>query len=83
MSKFFPGNQIIIRSLLRQLPEKQKKAIILRFWEDQSIDEIARTLKISWDDADELIEKGLLILKKEFIVNTMCLKSKSPLVVVA
>ena len=80
VTKFSSGNQMIIRSLLRKLPKQQKKAIILRFWEDQSIDEIAGTLKISWDDANELIENGLLLLKKEFIANTMCLKGKSPLV---
>ena len=66
--KFSYADQTIIRSLLRKLPCKYRKAIILRFWHEYSISDIAKILRITWVEADFVIEKALIELK------TNCLK---------
>ena len=63
--RFSLEDEVIVRSLLKQLPKKQRKAIILRFWEGYLIEEVATKLKISWREADKLITTGLLKIKKE------------------
>lgn len=40
-----------------------QRALYLRFWENYDIQEISEALKISWDQADQLIESSLATLK--------------------
>ena len=65
MSKFSNEDQIIVRSLLRKLPQRQQKAIILIFWDNYSVSEVARKLKVSWEEADKTILRGLMKLRNE------------------
>lgn len=62
---FLNGDKIIVRSLLKKLPFKQRKAIILRFWYSQSISDVACALRITWDETDKILTNGLLMLKRE------------------
>lgn len=64
-SEFSTEDQIIARSLLRRLPPKQRKAVILRFWHNYSIFEIAKALRVTWGEADKIIKDALLNLKKD------------------
>ena len=48
---------------LTSLSPSGQRAISLRFWEYYTIEEISKTLRISWDQTDKLIEKSLLELK--------------------
>ena len=61
--KFSNVDQAIIRSSLRKLPCKYRKAIILRFWYEYSIFEVAKFLRINWIEADFIIEEALIELK--------------------
>lgn len=54
----------LIRSELRKLPEDMKTAIILRFWQNETIEEISQQIKKSWDETNDLIIKGLEIIKQ-------------------
>ena len=64
-SEFSIEDQAIARSLLRKLPPKQRKVMVLRFWHNYSIFEIAKALRITWGEADKIIKEVLLNLKKE------------------
>ncbi|OFZ37677.1 MAG: hypothetical protein A2504_07515 [Bdellovibrionales bacterium RIFOXYD12_FULL_39_22] len=41
---------------LPTLGNDEQRALHLRFWEAMTITEIARALRISWDEADQMIE---------------------------
>lgn len=52
-----------------ELSSVAQRAIYLRFWENYEIEEIAKELNISWDQADKLIENTLKDLKARFSKN--------------
>ena len=52
-----------ITQLIQDLPEMQKKAIQLRYFNDQSFEEIAESLKITPLNARQIISRGLKRLK--------------------
>lgn len=52
----------LFAALTRLSPERQR-AINLRFWENYTIEEISETLRMSWDQTDQLIEQALLELR--------------------
>jgi len=54
-----------LNSTLANLEDRQRIALYLRFWESQSIREIAYFLKISWSEADQLIDSTLAELRTE------------------
>ncbi len=64
-SEFSAEDQVIARSLLKKLPPRQKKAIVLRFWHNYSVFEIAKSLRVSWGEADSLLKDALISLKKD------------------
>lgn len=66
-AKFSVEDQIIARSLSRKLRPRQRKAIILRFWHDYTIFEVAKSLRVSWEKADEIIKEALVKLKHECV----------------
>lgn len=65
VANFSVEDQIIARSLSRKLKPRQRQVVMLRFWHDCSIFEIARLLGISWDKADTVIKDALAKLKQE------------------
>ncbi len=58
-------DQVIARALLRKLPPKQRKALVLRFWHNYTLVEVAKSLRVSWGEADEIMKSALLALKDE------------------
>ncbi len=64
-AKFSVEDQIIARSLSRKLRPRQRKAIVLRFWYEYSIFEVAKSLRVSWEDADRTIKDALAKLKQD------------------
>ena len=65
-------DRVIVRSLIKGLPEKQKKAIILHFWKNQSISKVAKKMDINWEEAEKIITKGLLKIKKQCMEHPRC-----------
>jgi RNA polymerase sigma-70 factor (sigma-E family) len=57
-------NRDELRRLLAQLPPRQLAVIVLRFFEDMSIDEVARTLKCSTGTVKSQTSKALDALRK-------------------
>lgn len=55
----------VLKTLINQLPPKQRRAITLRFWGQQSIFEIAAAMRVTWGEADELLNVAIQNLKKE------------------
>ena len=66
-AKFSVEDQIIARSLSRKLRSRQRQAVVLRFWHDCSIFEIAKSLGVTWDEADRAIKDALAKLKQECV----------------
>lgn len=66
---FSVEDQIIARSLSRKLKPKQRQAVMLRFWHDCSIFEIAKSLGVSWDEADKIIRDALARLKEQCLAH--------------
>jgi len=52
---------------LTELSPQGQRAINLRFWENYTIEEISEDLRMSWDDADELIEQCLKQLRARLL----------------
>ena len=46
-------------AMLRKLPVKQKKALVMRFWLGFQVEEVASRLRMTWAEADQLISNGL------------------------
>ncbi len=74
-TRFLIEDDMIVRSLVKQLPRQQRKAILLRFWKDYSLPEIAMNLNITTKKASKLLKKGLLKIKFGCIEHPNFLKS--------
>ena len=70
VAKFSVEDQIIARSLSRKLRPKQRQAVMLRFWHDCSIFEIAKFLGVTWDEADKIISDALARLKEQCLAHS-------------
>lgn len=55
---------LAVRRAMDLLPLVEKLVIEMRFFHGFSIQEIARLLRIGWDEADALIDSTLLLLKR-------------------
>lgn len=56
----------ILMSGLSNLNDVERKVIFLRYWSPCSIQEISGELKISWESADEIINRSIEKLRKHF-----------------
>jgi DNA-directed RNA polymerase specialized sigma24 family protein len=52
-----------LKAALTQLNAKEQRAIFLRFWDSNSIDEIANDINLSWGETDALITETLKKLR--------------------
>lgn len=60
---FTEKDQSILREGITQLSFIDRQIIINRFWENFSIEEIAETFLMSWDEVDQSIEESMEKLK--------------------
>lgn len=58
-----------LKQELALLDKNQRLAIHYRFWEEMSIEEIAEMLKLSWEEAYELIGNTINHLRKNLSGN--------------
>ena len=54
-----------IREAIETLPWKNQRAVLLRFWHCQTIEEISKKMRMDWVNTDNLIEQSKAMLKKE------------------
>ena len=59
-------DHIVLRDLLKELPEKDKKLVMLRFFEDRTQSEIAEILNVSQVQVSRLENKIIGKLKSKF-----------------
>jgi len=59
-------SQIFLKKFLAQLNCRERKAIYLRFWVPYSIEEVAREMEVSWEQANQLIESSIAKLREDF-----------------
>ena len=50
----------------KKLNPDQRQAVVLRFWEPFSIAEVADHMRITWDQADRLIDSAVLKIREIF-----------------
>lgn len=58
-----------LNTLLNDLPDRQKEALYLRYYQGLSIEQIADTLKINYQSANHLLHRALVGLRKEWKEN--------------
>ena len=64
-SLFTETDYLVVRRAMDELPLIEKLAIELRFFHNFSIEEISRLLRVGWDEAEDLVESALQILKTQ------------------
>lgn len=57
-----PGSALL--QALQGLSPQSQRAIYLRFWENSTIEEISDELRLTWDEADFLIEESIFNLRE-------------------
>ena len=50
---------------IRKIPERQRTALILRYYADLSVEQVATTMGCPFATAKSLIQRGLVQLRKE------------------
>lgn len=61
-------DQAVLHLGLEELSSFERQLLILRFWENFTIEEISRLFKVSWSEVDETIENSFLKLR-DFCLN--------------
>lgn len=56
---------VFFQRALKKLPKRQREAIVLRFYEEMSYDEIAMIMTINTQSVYNLIHQGIHLLKKD------------------
>ena len=63
--EFTLEDKIIARSMLRKLPPKQRKALVLRFWHNYTSFEVAKALRVTWGEGETIVTEAIKTLKEE------------------
>jgi RNA polymerase sigma-70 factor (sigma-E family) len=58
-----PGDPRVLRAALAQLPERHRAVLVLRFWADQSIEQVAELLGCSTGTVKSQTSRGLAQLR--------------------
>ena len=64
MYSFKTHDQIIATSMVRKLTDTQRQIIVMRYWQNKTIDDIAQKLGLSWAKTNMIINLALDNLKK-------------------
>lgn len=62
-----------LNQLINALPSRQKEALYLRYNQDLSIEQVAHTLDINYQSANNLLHRALLCIRKEWQANLLLL----------
>jgi RNA polymerase sigma factor (sigma-70 family) len=62
-----------LNQLINGLPSRQKEALYLRYTQDLSIEQVADTLDINYQSANNLLHRALLCIRKEWQANILIL----------
>lgn len=57
--------QHVIEKALKVLDETERRVIFLRFWEPNTIAQVADMIGIAWEEADQLIDCAVQKIQKE------------------
>lgn len=69
-SHFMTYERVLMMGLY-ELEDVERKAIFLRFWSPSSIEQISSELKVSWNIADQIINRSIGKLRTHFINHQM------------
>ena len=58
--------KVILRKLVSQLPENEKSAVILKFWDNKNIEDIATELRVRKTTAQKFLDSALKKIRSEF-----------------
>jgi RNA polymerase sigma-70 factor (sigma-E family) len=58
------ASQLAVRRVVADLPARQRAALVLRYWEDQPYEEVARVLGCTVSTARSLATRGVQALRK-------------------
>lgn len=66
-SKLTEGNYELLKEALEFLSPKQRLLVYLRFWDNMTIQEIARYIGHSWNSTDTMIDSAINHLRMRII----------------
>lgn len=70
---------LVVRRAMDELPLLEKLVVEMRFFHNFSISEIARLLRMGWDEAESLIDSALTILRQQCLSDPRFSRSTSVL----
>ena len=56
-----------VREALDSLPEINQSVLLMRFWDYRTIDQIAKRKRMTWAQANRLIDESLIKLKRVLV----------------
>jgi RNA polymerase sigma factor (sigma-70 family) len=65
-----PADAIAVRQAVARLPVRQKTALLLRYYADLPVDEVAQHLGVSAGAVQQLTHRGLTALRTSFDIST-------------
>lgn len=65
----------VLESLVHQLTKKEKRIVLLKFWENMNHDEIAHALRMSLSQVNLVLDNALSSLRKMIITRLVDLES--------
>ena len=68
MNKYNKFEKELIKESIEKLNKKQRKIIFLHFYKKRSVTEISKTMRMSWVDANSLLEEAMNDLGKIFLI---------------
>jgi DNA-directed RNA polymerase specialized sigma24 family protein len=70
--KYSKEEKEIVRAAVKELQGVRKIAIYLRFWENLTIAEVAKTMGLSWAEANILIDDCVREIRIKYFPNAKC-----------
>jgi RNA polymerase sigma factor (sigma-70 family) len=62
-----------LNHFINDLPSRQKEALYLRYTQELTVDQIADTLDMNYQSANNLLHRALLSLRKNWKGNICCI----------
>lgn len=66
---FTANDQAILRAGVNKLSLIDRQIVIYRFWENYSIQEIAESFEMTWDEVDQSINSSMEKLKQFYLAH--------------
>lgn len=67
MKKYNKFEKALIKESVKKLNEKERRAVLLHFYQNLSVAETSKSMRMSWGDTNQLLEGAIKELKRIFL----------------